>query len=112
MTELLDSIFQIGEKMRITLSQNDLASFHSLLGERQRVIKQLSEISEKKSTSPEFSEKFSRLEEQFQLIMSDLKLKEQSMAGELQKLQNIKQAQRSYSFDRQPYRFLRNNVSG
>lgn len=112
MTELLDSIYQIGEKMRVKLSENDLESFYILLGDRQSAIQRLSELSEKRSSSPQLSEKFSELEEQFNLIMNDLRLKEQSMIQDLQQLQNLKQARHSYGFDRKPHRFLKNNVTG
>lgn len=112
MTELLDSILQIGEEMRAKLSENDIESFYSLLGQRQEAIQKLSKETERKSLSPELSEKFSRLQEQFNSIMKDLKQKEQTMLNNLQSLQNLKQAQRSYSFDRRPHQFIRNNVSG
>ena len=112
MTELLESIYQIGEQMRTALSENDLECFYGLLSKRQQAIQQFSNQSEINSSSPELSEKFAILEKQFKLIMNDLKIKEQSMIKDLQQLQNLKQAQRSYGFDRQPHRFLRNNVAG
>ena len=112
MTELLNSIYQIGEEMRVKLSENDLESFYTLLSDRQNAIQHLSALSEKNASSPQLSEKFSELEAQFKLIMNDLRQKEQSMIQDLQQLQNLKQAQHSYSFDRKPHRFFRNNVTG
>ena len=42
MNELLDSIYQIGEKMIHTLAEDNLKGFYTLLEERQAAIQQLS----------------------------------------------------------------------
>ena len=112
MQELLNAIYQIGEDMRITLAENRLENFYGLLEKRQQAIEQLSIFMEKSAPSNEIQEKFSQLEEQFSGIMQDLQMKEQEMLQALNNLQNLKHAQRSYSFDRKPYRFIRNNISG
>lgn len=112
MTELLDSIYQIGEKMSIALAEDNLEDFYILLGDRQNAIQQLSDTAEKKADSPDIAERFSQLEKQFNTIMRSLRAKEQAMLQDLNNLQNLKTAKRSYSYDRQPYRFLRNNVVG
>lgn len=112
MKELLDSIFHIGEKMRRALAEDNLEDFYSLLGERQSAIQELSNKAEKNANSPEIGERFSQLEDQFRSIMQTLRDKEQAMLQDLNNLQNLKTAKRSYSYDRQPHRFLRNNVIG
>lgn len=112
MHELLDSIYQIGEEMRRSLSENNLDKFNQLIRYRKETISKLLAMPERKATSPEMSAKITQLEEQFDSIMEVLKSKEQAMLNELHQTQNMKHAQRSYGFDRQPYRFLRNNVTG
>lgn len=112
MHDLLDRLYDIGEQMREHLSGEDLEGFYGLISSRQELIQQINGASEKYASSPEFSEKFASLETQFNLIIEDLRIKEQAMFESLNQLQHLKQAHQSYNFDRQPRRFLRSNLSG
>ena len=112
MHDLLEKLFAIGEEMLIQLSEDNLDKFYSLLGDRQDLIHQINSKSEKSASSQDHSEKFASIDNQFKAIIKQLRVKEQALFENLKQLQNLKQAQQSYHFDRKPRRFLRSNLSG
>ena len=112
MRDMLDELYALGEKMLAHLSEDNLEIFYSLLSDRQELIQDINRESEKTATMRTHSEKFARIDEQFKRILKELRIKEQGLFENLRQLQNLKQAQQSYHFDRQPRRFLRSNLSG
>ena len=112
MQELLDRLYAIGEEMRIHLSNDNMDTFYELLRNRHLLVQEINGMSENSASSPELTEKFTRLDEQFKSLIKDLRVKEQALFENLKQLQNLKQAKQSYQFDRKPRQFLRSNLSG
>ena len=109
MEKMLKAILEVGEKMKTALSSDNLEEFYSLMDEREALVQQLP-IEEKNNRLP--AEDSQALEEQFQSIIALLNQKEHDMMTQLQHIDRIKKASKSYKGTRQRRELINRTLLG
>ena len=109
MENTINAIFEVGEKMKTALSADNLEDFYLLMDEREKLVQQLPDQEKNYKLPTETSQ---ALEDQFQAIVTLLNQKEQNMMSQLQHVDRIKKANKSYKGTRKRRELINRTLLG
>ena len=109
MDPVFASLYAFGERMLEALQRDDLNAFYALLDEREALVRRLS------AGELQVSEGVDRtaLQEQYEKILAHLARQEEQLAGALQEVRRLREAQQAYQHARHRMRNILNpNLRG
>lgn len=111
MKDLLTSLLNLGVQMQEALSDNDMDAFTRLLSERQQLVDALQIFSDSPE-KPEHASTFKALSAQDETLAKAMADKELELMSNLENIDLLRKADRSYSTSRPPQRLMNPNLQG
>ena len=111
MKDLLTSLLNLGVQMQEALSDNDMDAFSRLLSERQQLVDAL-QVFSNSPEKPEYASTFKALSTQDETLAKAMADKERELMSDLENIDLLRKADRSYNTSKPPQRLMNPNLHG